>query len=30
MTVDYQFDVQIVEDNWRERAHCKGNTRLFF
>ena len=30
MTVAYEFDVQIVEADWRERAHCKGSTRLFF
>ena len=30
MTVAYQFDVQTVENDWRELPRCKGSARLSF
>lgn len=30
MTVAHQLDALPLDVDWRERANCKGNTRLFF
>jgi WhiB family redox-sensing transcriptional regulator len=30
MTLAYELDVPMVDADWRDRANCKGDTRLFF